>query len=113
MFVDVTGQLPAWSENEDCWENDGLHFAPAGSRRFGELLGSNEALVSFLLQDTSFSHLEPEPDAELKPPDDVVEPDTRQVAYQAGVTQAVAREALARNRYEMVAAVLDLNGYAG
>ena len=113
MFVDITGQLPPWSEDEDCWENDGLHFAPAGSRRFGELLGSNEALVSFLLQGTSICHPEPEAEAELKPPDDVVESDTRQVAYQAGVTEAVAREALARNGYEMVAAVLDLNGYAG
>ena len=110
LFVDVTGQLPPWSEDEGCWENDGLHLSPAGSRRFGELLGSNKALVRFLLEDTSISHVEPEPEAELKPPDDVVEADTRQVAYQAGVTEAVARDALARNRYDMVAAVLDLNG---
>lgn len=88
-----------------------------------ELLGAHEPLARFLLRDAHAAiqlerELEPEPwqpqttrssgHVALRPRDEVFAADARQVAYQAGVTEAVARDALARNGYEMVVAVLDL-----
>ena len=106
--------------------------------RCSEQLGAHEPLVRFLLRDAlAATQLESEPEPEPKPEpepepepepkpelersqthssghcasrptDAVLAADARQVAYQAGVTEVVARDALVRNGYEMVAAVLDL-----
>ena len=49
IWVDVTKELP-WSETDGCWEGDGLHLAPAGSEKLGELLGSDITLRQWLLE---------------------------------------------------------------
>jgi|EP01043_Picozoa_sp_COSAG02_P072954 NACalpha-BTF3-like transcription factor len=49
----------------------------------------------------------------VPPADEVLAADVAEVAYQAGVSEGVARDALARNEYEIVAAVLDLARCAG
>jgi hypothetical protein len=64
---------------------------------------------------------EPEPEPEqsaaaaplravvLPPAEEILAADAREVAYQTGVSEADARAALARNGYEMVPAVMELN----
>ena len=65
--------------------------------------------------------LEPEPEPEQSaaaaplravvppPAEEILAADAREVAYQTGVSEADARAALARNGYEMVPAVMELN----
>lgn len=82
-----------------------------------ELLAAHKPLVRFLL---GHAHLEPEPEpqcrlhssgyAAVPLGDEILAADVSQVAFQAGVSEEVARDALARNEYEIVAAVLDLAG---
>jgi len=43
-FVDTSTVMP-FSEDSGCWEEDGLHFSPQGSRHLGEALASQLALV--------------------------------------------------------------------
>jgi NACalpha-BTF3-like transcription factor len=43
------------------------------------------------------------------PAEEILAADAREVAYQTGVSEADARAALARNGYEMVPAVMELN----
>lgn len=49
VWFDVTKELP-WSETDGCWEADGLHLAPAGSEKLGNLLGSHPMVRQWLLE---------------------------------------------------------------
>jgi len=82
-FIDMNEVLP-FREGTDLWEQDGLHFSPAGSRYLGKAIARR--VNPILTELTSRRQATPIPQAFSTVPDDASQPRRRILAFGDGLT---------------------------